>query len=45
MDTNGAPPGFCWVYCKYFHHWRTKKPVYRKDGGYFRFLVPMKRKR
>lgn len=26
-----------WVYCKFFIHWRSKKPVYRKNGGWFRF--------
>lgn len=34
-----APPGFHWVCVPYFIHWRSKKRVYRKDGGYFRFLV------
>lgn len=34
-----APRGYKRVFCKYFIHWRSKKPVYRKDGGYFCFLV------
>ena len=39
MSTENAPAGYQWVYCKSFKHWRTKKDVYRKDGGFFRFLV------
>jgi len=27
------------VFCRYFIHWRTGKPVYRKDGGVFCFWV------
>lgn len=34
-----APPGYRWVYCKSFKHWRTGKPVYRRNGGSFAFLV------
>jgi len=34
-----APRGYRWVFCRYFIHYRTKKPVYRKDGGVFCFLV------
>lgn len=34
-----APPGFRWVYCTSFRHWRTGKPVYPKKSRYFRFLV------
>ena len=34
-----APPGFSWVFCKSFRHYRTGKQVYRKNGGYFCFLV------
>lgn len=33
------PPGKKWVFCRYFIHWRSKKPVYRKNGGVFAFLV------
>lgn len=33
------PPGFRWVYTKEFTHWRSKKKVRRKNGGYFCFLV------
>ena len=33
------PPGWRYVYCKVFIHWISKKPVRRKNGGYFRFLV------
>jgi hypothetical protein len=42
MSTMGdfqAPPGFHWVFCLCFKHWRSGQLVYRKDGGYFRFLV------
>lgn len=34
-----APPGYRWVYCLSFVHWRSGKRVFRKDGGYFRFLA------
>ena len=34
-----APRGYKWVFCPYFIHWRSKKRVYRKDGGMFCFLV------
>lgn len=34
-----APPGYRWVFCRYYRHYITGKPVYRKNGGYFRFLV------
>lgn len=34
-----APPGFRWVYCREFIHYITKRPVRRKNGGWFRFLV------
>ncbi|MEL7484327.1 MAG: hypothetical protein AAFN41_08220 [Planctomycetota bacterium] len=34
-----APPGYRWVYCRYFRHWRTGKKVYPKKSEYFRFLV------
>lgn len=33
------PPGYRWIFCKSFKHWRTKKDVFRKNGGFFRFLV------
>lgn len=33
------PPGYRWVFCKSFKHWRTGRPVFRRNGGYFRFLV------
>jgi len=39
-----APPGFAWVFCKSFRHYRTGKPVFRKNGGYFRFLVRRRKK-
>ena len=35
-------PGGRWVFCKSFVHWRSKKRVYRKNGGYFRFWIPGK---
>lgn len=38
-----APPGFSWVFCKSFRHYRTGKQVYRKNGGYFCFLVRCRR--
>jgi hypothetical protein len=34
-----APKGKRWVFTPYFTHWRSKKRVYRKDGGMFAFLV------
>lgn len=35
-----APPsGYRWIYRKSFRHYITKKDVFRKDGGYFCFLV------
>lgn len=34
-----APPGFRWVFCKCFRHYRTGELVYRKNGEYFAFLV------
>jgi hypothetical protein len=34
-----APRGFRWVFTPYFIHWRSKKRVYRKNGGMFAFLV------
>jgi hypothetical protein len=34
-----APRGYRWVFCKSFIHWRSKKPVFRKNGGMFCFLV------
>ena len=37
-----APAGCRWIFCKFFTHWRSKKKVYRKDGGYFCFLVRCK---
>lgn len=39
VDDFQAPPGFRWVFCKCFKHWRSGELVYRKDGGFFRFLV------
>jgi hypothetical protein len=30
-------PGDGWVYTPYFVHWRSRKRVYRKNGGMFRF--------
>jgi hypothetical protein len=34
-----APPGYRWIFCVSYVHWRSKKRVFRKNGGYFRFLV------
>lgn len=34
-----APKGWKWVYTPYFIHYRSKKRVFRKDGGMFCFLV------
>jgi hypothetical protein len=39
MDGFQAPPGYHWVFCLCFKHWRSGQMVYRKNGGYFRFLV------
>ena len=39
MDDFQAPPGYRVVYCLCFKHWRSGQLVYRKNGGYFRFLV------
>lgn len=33
------PPGFRWVFCTRFKHWRTGKYVYPKNAEYFAFLV------
>ncbi len=33
------PRGFRWVFCLSYVHWRSKRRVYRKNGGYFRFLI------
>ena len=38
MDDFQAPPGYRWVVCKCFKHWRSGELVYRKDGGYFRLI-------
>lgn len=34
-----APPGYRWIFCERFKHWRTGQYVYRKNGGVFCFLV------
>ncbi|MDN7849957.1 hypothetical protein [Burkholderia seminalis] len=34
-----APPGYRWVCCKCFKHWRTGKLVYPKNADCFMFLV------
>jgi hypothetical protein len=39
MEPFPAPPGYAWIFCKSFRHYRTGKPVYRKNGGSFCFLV------
>lgn len=39
QEVCAPPPGFHWVFCKCFKHWRTGELVYRKDGGFFRFLA------
>lgn len=44
MSPFDAPPGFTWVFCKSFKHYRTGKDVFRKDGKPFAFLVRRKRK-
>lgn len=41
-DQKPAPKGYRWVFCRSFKHWRTGKPVYRKDGKCFAFLVRSK---
>lgn len=38
-----APPGFRWVFCPSFRHWRSGKIVYPKRARYFRFLVRIRR--
>jgi hypothetical protein len=38
------PPGFSWVYCRSFKHYRTGKEVRRKDGGVFCFLMRNRKK-
>ncbi|MEM7755667.1 MAG: hypothetical protein AAF297_08535 [Planctomycetota bacterium] len=38
-----APPGYRWIFCRYFRHWRSGKKVYPKKSRYFRFLVRVKR--
>jgi hypothetical protein len=38
-EVKPAPPGFRWVFCKCFKHWRTGKLVYPRNGGSFMFLV------
>lgn len=38
-----APPGYRWVFCRSYRHWRTGKQVYPKRAEYFRFLVRVKR--
>ncbi|PPU38486.1 hypothetical protein XaplCFBP3123_18715 [Xanthomonas arboricola pv. populi] len=37
-----APPGFVWVFCASFRHYRTGKQVFRKNGKCFAFLVRRK---
>ena len=37
-----APPGFAWVFCASFKHYRTGKQVFRKNGKCFAFLVRRK---
>lgn len=37
-----APPGYVWVFCTSFKHYRTGKQVFRKDGKCFAFLVRCK---
>lgn len=37
-----APPGFAWVFCASFRHYRTGKQVFRKNGKCFAFLVRRK---
>jgi len=36
-----APPGYRWVFCPRFKHWRSGKMIEAKDHGLdsFRFLV------
>lgn len=37
-----APPGFAWVFCASFKHYRTGKQVFPKNGKCFAFLVRRK---
>ena len=39
MQSITARAGYRWIFCKCFKHWRTGELVYRKNGGFFRFLV------
>jgi hypothetical protein len=39
-----APPGYCWIFCPSYKHYRTGKQVYPKKAKFFRFLVRRKRK-
>jgi hypothetical protein len=39
MGDSKPRPGWRVIFCKSFIHWRSKKRVYRKNGGYFRFYV------
>ena len=34
-----APPGYRWVFCKWFIHYRTGERVYPKTAECFCFLV------
>jgi len=34
-----APPGYRWIFCRYFIHYRTGQPVYPKTAEAFCFLV------
>lgn len=42
MEPFIAPPGYAWVFCMSFRHYITGKPVFRKDGKPFAFLVRRK---
>jgi hypothetical protein len=37
-----APPGYSWIFAKFFVHYRTGKRVYPKTADSFRFLVRKK---
>lgn len=34
-----APPGYRWIFCPHFRHWRTGQLVYPKRATCFCFLV------
>ena len=40
MRKKSAPPGYRWVYCRWYTNRRTGKRVYPRSGKVFAFLVP-----